>query len=83
MFRDISDQEAEATVDAAWDHGPRFFDTAPMYGVDKTHQYRRDALYELCSHALQPPTGTEPIPASPPDSNVRWFLKFMSYRKPI
>ena len=33
MFRDIPDQEAEATVDAAWEHGTRFFDTAPMYGA--------------------------------------------------
>src|SRR6478672_2073667 len=33
MFRDIPDDEAEATVDAAWEHGTRFFDTAPMYGA--------------------------------------------------
>src|SRR5258708_34426643 len=33
MFRDIPDHEAEATVDAAWDHGTRFFGTAPMYGA--------------------------------------------------
>jgi D-threo-aldose 1-dehydrogenase len=33
MFRDIPDDEAAATVDAAWEHGTRFFDTAPMYGA--------------------------------------------------
>src|ERR1700738_3849423 len=33
MFRDIPDDEAEATVDAAWEHGTRYFDTAPMYGA--------------------------------------------------
>ena len=33
LFRDIPDGEAEATVAAAWDHGTRFFDTAPMYGA--------------------------------------------------
>src|SRR5258707_13615584 len=33
MFRDIPDDEAVATVDAAWEHGTRFFDTAPMYGA--------------------------------------------------
>jgi D-threo-aldose 1-dehydrogenase len=33
MFRDIPDDEAEATVNAAWEHGTRFFDTAPMYGA--------------------------------------------------
>jgi D-threo-aldose 1-dehydrogenase len=33
MFRDTPDDEAEATVDAAWEHGTRFSDTAPMYGA--------------------------------------------------
>ena len=33
MFRDIPDQEAVATVDAAWEQGTRYFDTAPMYGA--------------------------------------------------
>jgi D-threo-aldose 1-dehydrogenase len=33
MFRDIPDEEAAATVDAAWDAGSRYFDTAPFYGA--------------------------------------------------
>jgi len=33
MFRDIPEEEAEATVDAAWDNGIRYFDTAPFYGA--------------------------------------------------
>src|SRR5690242_12824329 len=33
MFRDIPDDEAAATVDAAWQAGTRFFDTAPFYGA--------------------------------------------------
>ncbi len=33
MYRSISDDEAEATVDAAWEAGTRFFDTAPFYGA--------------------------------------------------
>jgi D-threo-aldose 1-dehydrogenase len=33
MFRNIPEQEALATVDAAWDHGVRYFDTAPFYGA--------------------------------------------------
>lgn len=33
MFRNISDEEALATVDAAWEHGTRYFDTAPFYGA--------------------------------------------------
>src|SRR5258707_12704794 len=33
MFRELTDEEAAATVDAAWQHGTRFFDTAPQYGA--------------------------------------------------
>jgi D-threo-aldose 1-dehydrogenase len=33
MFREIPDEEAEATVGAAWQEGTRFFDTAPFYGA--------------------------------------------------
>ena len=32
LFTAISDEVAQATVDAAWDGGVRFFDTAPQYG---------------------------------------------------
>jgi D-threo-aldose 1-dehydrogenase len=33
MFRAIPDEEAAATVEAAWDQGIRYFDTAPFYGM--------------------------------------------------
>ncbi|ATL25096.1 aldo/keto reductase [Streptomyces formicae] len=33
MFRAIPDDEARATVEAAWDQGIRYFDTAPFYGA--------------------------------------------------
>jgi D-threo-aldose 1-dehydrogenase len=33
MFRDIPEDEARATVDAAWHDGIRYFDTAPLYGA--------------------------------------------------
>lgn len=33
MFRAIPDEEAAATVRAAWDQGIRYFDTAPLYGA--------------------------------------------------
>jgi D-threo-aldose 1-dehydrogenase len=32
MFRAIPEEEAQATVHAAWDAGVRYFDTAPFYG---------------------------------------------------
>ena len=33
MFRDIPEEEARATVEAAWADGIRYFDTAPFYGA--------------------------------------------------
>src|SRR5215469_6356212 len=33
MFRNIPDAEASVTVEAAWDQGTRYFDTAPFYGA--------------------------------------------------
>jgi D-threo-aldose 1-dehydrogenase len=33
MFRNIPEEEAAATVDAAWRQGTRYFDTAPFYGA--------------------------------------------------
>src|SRR5215470_3752259 len=33
MFRAIPDDEAAATVEAAWELGTRYFDTAPLYGA--------------------------------------------------
>jgi len=32
LFSGVSDEDARATVDAAWDAGIRYFDTAPLYG---------------------------------------------------
>lgn len=33
MFRDVSEEEAEAVIEAAWENGIRYFDTAPFYGA--------------------------------------------------
>ena len=33
LYKAISDDDARATLDAAWDGGVRYFDTAPLYGL--------------------------------------------------
>ena len=33
MYREVSDTDARSAVDAAWDLGVRYFDTAPHYGL--------------------------------------------------
>jgi D-threo-aldose 1-dehydrogenase len=33
LYRAVSDKDAEATLDAAWKAGLRYYDTAPLYGL--------------------------------------------------
>jgi D-threo-aldose 1-dehydrogenase len=50
MFRDVPEDEARETLQTAWNHGVRYFDTAPFYGAglaemrvgDVLSQYNRD-----------------------------------------
>lgn len=44
MFRDIPEAEAQATVDAAWEQGVRYYDTAPFYGAGLSEIRLGDAL---------------------------------------
>ncbi|MGO4304087.1 aldo/keto reductase [Cupriavidus sp. RAF12] len=44
MFRDIPEAEARATVDAAWEQGVRYYDTAPFYGAGLAEIRLGDAL---------------------------------------
>jgi D-threo-aldose 1-dehydrogenase len=38
LYDAISDDEAQATLDAAWDAGMRYFDTAPQYGLGNSER---------------------------------------------
>lgn len=56
MFRNIPDSEADATVEAAWLAGTRYFDTAPFYGaglseirLGKTLSNHKRSEYRLTS----------------------------------
>lgn len=44
LYRAISDQAAEDTVNAAWSAGLRYFDTAPYYGLGLSERRLGDAL---------------------------------------
>jgi D-threo-aldose 1-dehydrogenase len=44
LYAALGDEDAQATVDAAWDAGIRFFDTAPHYGVGVSEQRLGTAL---------------------------------------
>jgi aryl-alcohol dehydrogenase-like predicted oxidoreductase len=47
MFRNIPDGEASATVEAAWDQGTRYFDTAPFYGAGLSEIRLGKILYKV------------------------------------
>lgn len=44
LYRKIEDAAAQATLDAAWDAGIRYFDTAPQYGLGRSEMRLADAL---------------------------------------
>lgn len=44
LYRELSDADADATVDAAWQSGIRYFDTAPHYGHTKAEHRVGQAL---------------------------------------
>ncbi|MBO0803641.1 MAG: aldo/keto reductase [Nocardiopsaceae bacterium] len=46
LYRAIPDADARAAVDAAWDGGIRFFDTAPHYGLGLSERRLGEALAE-------------------------------------
>ena len=70
LFAAVSDSDAAATVDAAWDEGIRLFDTAPLYGHGLSEHRLGRALahhdrdsYTLSTKVgrlLRPPTDTAP-----------------------
>ncbi len=44
LYRRIEDHDAQAALDAAWDAGIRYFDTAPQYGLGRSEMRFADAL---------------------------------------
>src|SRR3954470_20715043 len=44
LFEEVSEAQARATIDRAWEAGVRFFDTAPLYGSGLSERRVGDAL---------------------------------------
>jgi D-threo-aldose 1-dehydrogenase len=44
LYREVSDADARATVDSAWELGIRYFDTAPHYGLGLSERRLGSAL---------------------------------------
>jgi D-threo-aldose 1-dehydrogenase len=52
LYRKISDRDAQAALDAAWDAGIRYFDTAPQYGLGRSELRFADALMRFDGGAM-------------------------------
>jgi D-threo-aldose 1-dehydrogenase len=75
LYRDLSDEAAQATVDAAWEAGIRFFDTAPHYGHTKAEHRLGAALrrYPRSEYVLSTKVGRRFVPRTHPyDGSEGW-----------
>jgi D-threo-aldose 1-dehydrogenase len=68
LYRDLSDEEAHATIAAAWNAGVRYFDTAPHYGNTKAEHRLGDALrrYPRGEYVLSTKVGRRFVPRTTP-----------------
>jgi D-threo-aldose 1-dehydrogenase len=75
LYRDLSDEEAHATIAAAWDAGVRYFDTAPHYGNTKAEHRLGHALrhYPREDYVLSTKVGRRFVPRTTPfDDREGW-----------
>ena len=75
LYRDLSEEEAQATVDAAWNAGVRLFDTAPHYGHTKAEHRLGAALrrYPRSEYVLSTKVGRHFVPrVTPYDGSEGW-----------
>ena len=86
LYRAVDDGVARAAVEAAWEHGIRYFDTAPHYGLGAAERRLGDVLsgqprdsYLLSSKVgrlLRPnpaPQGRDPEGFDMPDNLTRVY----------
>ena len=70
LFTAVSDEDAQAAVDAAWDGGIRTFDTAPHYGLGLSERRLGAALRDRprAEYVISTKVGRllRPAPAGPP-----------------
>ncbi|MDR5776159.1 MULTISPECIES: aldo/keto reductase [unclassified Caballeronia] len=69
LYHELTEDEARATVDAAWQAGIRFFDTAPHYGHTKAEHRLGDALrrHARSDYVLSTKVGRRFVPRTAPD----------------
>ena len=72
LFRETTDDEAQAAVGAAWDAGIRYFDTAPHYGLGLSERRLGAALADRPrdDYVLSTKVGRLIVPSGYPDGTI-------------
>lgn len=73
LYSAISDDQAKATVDAAWEGGIRYFDTAPHYGLGLSERRLGAALRSVdrADFVVSTKVGRRLVPNPAPSGNDR------------
>lgn len=71
LYREVDDETAQAAVDAAWDGGIRYFDTAPHYGLGLSERRLGAALRARPRDAFILSTKVGRILVPDPDGRAR------------
>jgi len=64
LFQEVTDEQAKATIDAAWAGGVRLFDTAPHYGLGLSERRLGAALAGRSGYVLSTKVGRLLVPSS-------------------
>lgn len=72
LFRETTDDQARAAVDAAWDAGIRYFDTAPHYGLGLSERRLGAALSDRPrdDYVLSTKVGRLLVPSGYPEGTI-------------
>ncbi|MGN9839134.1 aldo/keto reductase [Nonomuraea sp. H19] len=64
LFQEVPEEQARATIDAAWESGVRLFDTAPHYGLGLSERRLGAALAGRSGYVLSTKVGRLLVPSS-------------------
>lgn len=76
LYRKIEDSDAQATLDAAWHAGIRYFDTAPQYGLGRSELRFANALarFDSAATTLSTKVGRVLEDCAPEDATPEAFV---------
>ena len=84
IYKAVGDQDALDTIDAAWNAGIRYFDTAPLYGggLSEVRLGKGLARYPRAEVVISTKVGwrLEPISTAAADNTVNVFADALPYR---